>query len=86
MTDKNKCYITIKDATKYPGHINNLTHLRLSIRNIKFYERVLSIHTLFEGVVDVEQGQVVPIDVGEPHFGLVRCLLSLGWAHKALWD
>lgn len=44
------------------------------------------IHTLFKGVVDVEQGQVVPVDVGEPHFGLVRCLLDFGGAHKALWD
>lgn len=44
------------------------------------------IRTLFKGMVDVEQGQVVPVDVGEPHFGLVSCLLGFGGTHKALWD
>lgn len=42
--------------------------------------------TLFEGVVDVEERQVVSVDVGEPHFGLVRRLLSLGGADETLRD
>lgn len=42
--------------------------------------------TLFEGVVDVEQRQVVSVDVSKPHLGLVSCLLSLRGADKTLWD
>lgn len=42
--------------------------------------------TLFEGVVDVEQRQVVSVDVSKPHLGLVCCLLSLRGADKTLWD
>lgn len=44
------------------------------------------VRTLFEGVVDVEQGEVVSVDVGKPHLGLISRLLGLGGAHKALWD
>lgn len=42
--------------------------------------------TLFEGVVDVEQRQVVPVNVSKPHLGLVSRLLSLRGADKTLWD
>ena len=42
--------------------------------------------TLFEGVVDVEEGQVVPVDVGKLHLGLVGRLPSLRGADEALWD
>ena len=38
--------------------------------------------TLFEGVIDVEQRQVVSVDVSKPHLGLVGCLLSLRGADK----
>lgn len=42
--------------------------------------------TLFEGVIDVEQRQVVSVNVRKPHLGLVCCLLSLRGADKTLWD
>jgi len=41
--------------------------------------------TLFEGVIDVQQGQVVPVNVGESHLGLVGCFLGLVGTHEALW-
>ena len=41
---------------------------------------------LFEGVVDVEQRQVVSVDVGEAHLGLVGHLPSLRGSDEALWD
>lgn len=44
------------------------------------------VHTLFESVVNIEQCEVVSVDVGKPHLGLVSRLLGLGGAHKALWD
>lgn len=47
---------------------------------------VVAMFTLFEGVVDIEERQVVSVDVGEPHFGLVRRLLSLGGADETLRD
>lgn len=40
--------------------------------------------TLFEGVVDIEQGQVVAIDVSESHLCLVRLFLHLRGPHEAL--
>lgn len=42
--------------------------------------------TLFEGVVDIEQRQVVSIDVSKPHLGFICCLLSLRGPDKTLWD
>ena len=42
--------------------------------------------TLFECVVDVEEGQVISVYVGEPHLGLVSLLLDLNRPHKTLWD
>ena len=42
--------------------------------------------TLLEGVVDVEEGQVIPVDVGEAHLGLVGGLLGLGGSYEALRD
>lgn len=42
--------------------------------------------TLFEGVVDVEQRQVVSVNVSKAHLGLVCRLLSLRGADKTLWD
>lgn len=42
--------------------------------------------TLFEGMVDVEQRQVVSVNMSKPHLGLVSCLLSLRGADKTLWD
>lgn len=42
--------------------------------------------TLFEGVVDIEQRQVVSVNVSKPHLGLVCCLLSLRGPDKTLWD
>lgn len=42
--------------------------------------------TLFEGVIDVEQRQVVSVNVSKPHLGLVCCLLSLRRTDKTLWD
>ena len=32
---------------------------------------------LLEGVVDVQHGQMVPVDVSETHLGLVRLFLRL---------
>jgi len=40
--------------------------------------------TLFESVVDVEQGQVITIDVSEPHLGLVCLFLHFSGPHEAL--
>ncbi len=42
--------------------------------------------TLLEGVVDVEQREVVTVYVSEPHLGLVGRLLGLGGPHEALRD
>lgn len=42
--------------------------------------------TLFEGVIDVKQCQMVSIDVSKPHLGLICRLLSLRGADKTLWD
>lgn len=42
--------------------------------------------TLFEGVIDVQQRQVVSVNVSKPHLGLVCCLLSLRRTDKTLWD
>lgn len=42
--------------------------------------------TLLEGMIDVEQRQMVSIDVSKPHLGLVCRLLSLRGADKTLWD
>lgn len=42
--------------------------------------------TLLKGVVDVEQRQVVSVDVGEAHLGLVGHLLGLRGSDEALWD
>lgn len=42
--------------------------------------------TLLEGVVDVEKGQMVTINMCESHLGLIRLLLHLVWSYKALWD
>lgn len=53
---------------------------------IKVSINVCVVHTLFEGVVNVEQGEVVSVDVGKPHLGLISRLLGLGGTHKALWD
>lgn len=39
---------------------------------------------LLEGMVDVEQSQVVSVDVSEPHLGLVRGFLCLVGPHKTL--
>lgn len=47
---------------------------------------LVSFMVLFEGMVDVEQRQVVSINVSKPHLGLVRCLLSLRGTDKTLWD
>lgn len=41
---------------------------------------------LFKGVVDVEQRQVVSVDVGKAHLGLISHLLSLRGPDEALWD
>ena len=41
---------------------------------------------LLEGVVDVQHGQMVPVDVSETHLGLVRLFLRLNRAHKDLRD
>ena len=35
------------------------------------------LHVLLEGVVHVQQGQVVPVNVGKPQLAVVRRLLSL---------
>ena len=40
--------------------------------------------TLLEGVVHVEQRQVVAVDVSEPQLGLVSLLLHLVGPHEAL--
>lgn len=37
-------------------------------------------------MVDIEQSQVVSVDVGKPHLGVVCCLLSLIGTDEALWD
>lgn len=42
--------------------------------------------TLFEGVVDVQQGQMVAVDVREPHFGVVGCFLGLIRSDETLRD
>lgn len=42
--------------------------------------------TLLEGVVDVEERQVISVDVSEPHLRFVRLLLHFRWSNKALWD
>lgn len=47
------------------------------------FQRVL---TLFKGVINVEQCQMVSIDVSKPHLGLISRLLSLRGADKTLWD
>lgn len=41
---------------------------------------------LLEGVVDIEQRQVISINVSKPHLGLVSCFLCLRRTDKALWD
>ena len=40
--------------------------------------------TLLECMVHVEECQVVSIDVGEPHLGLVRSFLGLRGSYEAL--
>jgi hypothetical protein len=42
--------------------------------------------TLLESVVDVQQGQVVPVNVCEAHLGVVGSLLGFIWPDKALRD
>ncbi len=39
---------------------------------------------LLEGMVDVEHGEMVPVDVGEPHFGLIGSLLGFGRSNEDL--
>ena len=39
---------------------------------------------LLKGVVDVEHGEMVPVDVGEPHFGLIGSLLGFGRSNEDL--
>lgn len=51
--------------------------------DMTFLHQVL---TLFEGVIDIEQCQMVSIDVSKPHLGLICRLLSLRGADKTLWD
>ena len=42
------------------------------------------LHVLFECVVDVEEGEVVAVDVGESQLGVVGRLLGLVGPHEAL--
>lgn len=42
--------------------------------------------TLFESMVDIQQGQMISIYVGESHLGLVRRFLGFRGANKTLWD
>lgn len=46
----------------------------------------MALLTLLKGVVDVEQSQVVSVDVGKAHLGLIGHLLSLRGSDEALWD
>ena len=41
--------------------------------------------TLFIGMVDIEQGEVVTVDVGKPHLSLVCLLPDVGGTNKNLW-
>lgn len=64
-----------------------ITHLFIFQIIVQMSEKFLwQTLTLFEGMVDVEQRQVVSINVSKPHLGLVSRLLSLRGADKTLWD
>jgi hypothetical protein len=41
--------------------------------------------TLLKGVVDVQVGQVITVDVSESRLGLVSLLFHLARTHEALW-
>lgn len=60
--------------------------IKASISGKKKPQEYVAGLTLFEGVIDVEQRQVVSVDVSKPHLGLVSCLLSFRGADKTLWD
>lgn len=40
--------------------------------------------TLFEGVINVQHGEVVPVDVGKSGLGFIGGFLRFRWAHEAL--
>lgn len=42
--------------------------------------------TLLKGVIYVEKSQVVSIDMGKSHLGLVGLLFHLIWTNKTLGD
>jgi len=46
----------------------------------------LQVHTLLEGVVDVEVCQMIAIDVSKPHLSFIGLLLHLARTHEALRD
>ena len=44
----------------------------------------LYVLTLFVGMVHIQQGEVVSINVCKPHLGLICLLSGLSWTHKYL--
>ena len=50
-------------------------------------EKVLQLLlTLFKGVVHVQQGEMIAVNVGKSHLGLVSGFLHFRGSYKTLWD
>ncbi len=57
---------------------------RLPVYNRPNFTEYKTALTLLEGVVHVEEREVVAVDVGEAHLGLIRLFLDLVGTHEAL--